>query len=153
MELHVNGELVRAEVEARVSLADFLRDTLGLRGTRLGCEHGVCGSCTVLVDDLPVRSCLIFAIQADGTCVRTVESLSPDGVLHPLQDAFHRSGALQCGYCTAGMLMTALAMFERHEVASPQEVREAISGNLCRCTGYSAVVEAIVRVVGDDVAR
>jgi aerobic-type carbon monoxide dehydrogenase small subunit (CoxS/CutS family) len=146
--LEVNGRRVAADVETRRSLADFLREDLALTGTRLGCEQGVCGSCTVLLDDLPVRSCLVFAVQADGTRVLTVESLAPDGELHPLQQAFHEAGALQCGFCTAGLLMTALPIYDRGRPCDAEEVREAIGGNLCRCTGYVGVVEALTGVLG-----
>jgi aerobic carbon-monoxide dehydrogenase small subunit len=143
--LRVNHEPVEADVEARLSLADFLRDSRRLTGTRLGCEHGVCGSCTVLLDGLPVRSCLVFAVQAEGCAVRTVESLAVGDDLHPMQEAFREAGALQCGFCTAGLLTTALPLWERGLPVDAAEVREAIGGNLCRCTGYAPVIEAIIR--------
>jgi aerobic-type carbon monoxide dehydrogenase small subunit (CoxS/CutS family) len=141
--LRVNRVPVEFEVEARTSLADFLRDDLGLTGTHLGCEHGVCGTCTVLLDDRPVRSCLVLAVQAEAREVRTVESLATDDQLHPLQRAFRAAGALQCGFCTAGLLMAALPLYERGQVVSADEARAAIGGNLCRCTGYGAIVDAI----------
>lgn len=143
--LEVNGRSVEAEAEPRLTLADFLRDRLGLTGTHLGCEHGVCGSCTVLVDGLPVRSCLMFAVQADGSSVATVEGLARGDTLHPLQRAFHEEGALQCGFCTPGFLMTAVAFLEGRDSATEEEIREAIAGNLCRCTGYAGIVHAIER--------
>jgi aerobic carbon-monoxide dehydrogenase small subunit len=147
--IEVNGRPVRWEVEPRVTLADFLREHLGLTGTHLGCEHGVCGSCTILLDGLPVRSCLMFAVQADGSAVTTVEGLSDGHDLHPLQRAFHEEGALQCGFCTPGLLMTALAFVENHQEATEHEIRAAIAGNLCRCTGYSGIVHAIERAITD----
>ncbi len=150
MRLHceVNGEAVDREVEPRMLLSDFLRHELRLRGTKVGCEMGVCGACTVIVDGEPVRSCLLFAVQAAGAAVRTVESLAGSDGLGPLQDAFHRHHALQCGYCTAGVLMTLQALAERG--ALPREegaVREALSGNICRCTGYQNIVDAVLDVV------
>jgi carbon-monoxide dehydrogenase small subunit len=140
----VNGVPLEADVEARRLLADLLREDANLRGTHLGCEHGVCGACTVLVDGEPVRSCLMLAIQADGAEIETVESLSRDGALHPLQDAFHEHHALQCGFCTPGFLMTAVHLIrERPEIDDEEEIREALAGNLCRCTGYSNIVDAV----------
>ena len=140
----VNGDAVGAEVEARRVLADFLREDLGLHGTHLGCEQGVCGACTVLVDGEPVRSCLMLAVQADGAEVATVESLAQGEGLHPLQEAFRDHHALQCGYCTSGFLMTSLYLIE-HGMDGEDErgVREALSGNLCRCTGYQNIVDAV----------
>jgi aerobic carbon-monoxide dehydrogenase small subunit len=143
----VNDSAVEAEVDGRLSLADFVRDCLKLTGTRLGCEHGVCGSCTVLLDGVPVRSCLVFAVQAQGCVVRTVEGLAGAAGLHPLQQAFHEAGALQCGFCTGGLLMTAIPLWERGQPVGAAEIREAIGGNLCRCTGYAPIVEAIRRAV------
>ena len=140
----VNGTHYRREVEARMLLSDFLRHELLLAGTHVGCEHGVCGACTVLLDGLPVRSCLMFAAQADGHHILTVEGLAPDpDNLHPLQEAMHECHGLQCGYCTPGILMTMKAFLD--EVPSPDEtqIREALSGNLCRCTGYQHIVDAI----------
>ncbi|MDE3074767.1 MAG: (2Fe-2S)-binding protein [Chloroflexota bacterium] len=145
--LTVNGQPAARSVEARVSLGDFLRDELGLTGTHLGCEHGVCGACTVLVDGIPTRSCLMFAVQADGCAVRTVEGLAEDGKWHPLQQAFHEHLGLQCGYCTPGVLMALLPLVERGGPASEEEIRALISGNLCRCTGYEGIVESVKAVL------
>ena len=141
----VNGNAVKAEVEPRLLLSDFIRHHLRLTGTHVGCEMGVCGACTVIVDGEPVRSCLMFATQADGAEVRTVESLAEAGSLAPLQDAFSRHHALQCGFCTPGILMTLTAV--RESGAWPQteaEARELLSGNICRCTGYQAIVDVIL---------
>jgi aerobic carbon-monoxide dehydrogenase small subunit len=145
IEVDVNGRLVRAEVEERRTLADFLREEAGLTGTHLGCEHGVCGACTVQLDSEPVRSCLMFAVQAQGHVVRTVEWLAPDpnGALHPLQQAFHETHALQCGFCTPGFLMTLEAFLRERADPSDAEIRDALSGNLCRCTGYQNIVRAV----------
>ena len=141
--LSVNGARREATVETRYTLADFLRQQLGLTGTHLGCEHGVCGACTVLVDGRSVRSCLMLAVQADGREVATVEGLAPGKTqLHPLQEAFRDHHGLQCGYCTPGMLMTLLELLRENPDPTEADVREAISGNLCRCTGYQAIVEA-----------
>jgi aerobic-type carbon monoxide dehydrogenase small subunit (CoxS/CutS family) len=141
--LKVNGQKVEGEVEPRRHLADFLRHDLGLTGTHLGCEHGVCGACSVLVDGISVRSCLMFAMQADGAEVTTVEGLAKlDGTLHPLQAEFRANHALQCGFCTPGMLTTLYAFLNEQPNADEPAIREAISGNLCRCTGYEAIVEA-----------
>lgn len=140
----VNGEKVHGSVEPRMTLADFLRDEVGLTGTHLGCEHGVCGACTILVNGRTVRSCLMLAVQADGQELRTVEGLEgPDGTLHPVQDAFSRHHALQCGFCTPGFLMSVVEYLE--EGPSPDEgaIRERLSGNLCRCTGYHNIVLAV----------
>ena len=143
----VNGKLYEREIEPRLQLADFLRHDLGLTGTHVGCEHGVCGACTVLVDGLPVRSCLMLAVQASGHEIHTVESLAtaPDR-LHPLQEAFRASHALQCGFCTPGILMTMKAFLEEQAQPTEEEVREALSGNLCRCTGYQNIVNAVMLV-------
>jgi len=143
--LTVNGHSVSAEVEARVTLADFLRDHLGLTGTKLGCEHGICGSCTVLWDGQAVRSCLVLAAQADGASITTIEGLAADGQLHPVQEAFWEEHALQCGFCTPGMVLTAVALLTENPNASEQEIRETLSGNLCRCTGYQNIVRAVQR--------
>jgi carbon-monoxide dehydrogenase small subunit len=140
----VNGKPVSARVEPRVSLADFLREELRLTGTHLGCEQGVCGACTVLVDGASVRSCLMFAVQADAASVTTVEGLAPEGELNDLQRAFHEHHALQCGFCTPGFLTTAHAFLQETPQPTADEVRAAVSGNLCRCTGYVAIVEAIL---------
>lgn len=143
IQLRVNGVSVEGQVEPRLTLADFLREHLRLTGTHLGCEHGVCGACTVLLDQEPVRSCLVFAVQAEGCEVITVEGLAPAGQLSDLQANFRSHHALQCGFCTPGMLTTAHAFLQRQPKPTPQEVREAISGNLCRCTGYIPIVQAI----------
>jgi aerobic-type carbon monoxide dehydrogenase small subunit (CoxS/CutS family) len=142
--LTVNGRLMTGRAEPRVTLADFLRDELDLTGTHLGCEHGVCGACTVLLDGYSVRSCLMLAVQAEGHEIRTVEGLAPnDGELHPIQKAFSEEHALQCGFCTPGFLMT-IEEFLR-EVPDPEEdeIRKRLSGNLCRCTGYQNIVSAV----------
>jgi carbon-monoxide dehydrogenase small subunit len=141
--LTVNGSRFEWSVEPRLLLSDFLRHDLGLTGTRVGCEHGVCGACTVLLDGEPVRSCLMFAVQADGHDLRTVEGLSTNGELHPLQQAFHEAHALQCGFCTAGFLMTLVPFLRDHPAPSETEIRKALSGNLCRCTGYANIVKAV----------
>ncbi|MCX7622261.1 MAG: (2Fe-2S)-binding protein [Thermomicrobium sp.] len=141
--LTVNGRTVSAEVEARTTLADFLRDRLGLTGTKLGCEHGVCGSCTVLWDGEAVRSCLVLAAQADGATITTIEGLASNGTLHPVQRAFWEQHALQCGFCTPGMVLTAVALLTENPDPSEDEIREALSGNLCRCTGYQNIVRAV----------
>src|SRR5881398_986537 len=133
--LVVNGAPRQARVPARRLLSDFLRHDLGCTGTHVGCEHGVCGACTVLLDGEPVRSCLLFAVQADGARVGTVEGLAHDG-LHPIQEAFHDHFALQCGYCTPGMLMTVHDLLQRSPSPTREEIRKALAGNICRCTGY-----------------
>lgn len=140
----VNGKPVAVEVEPRTSLADCLRHGLGLTGTHLGCEHGVCGACTVLLDGEPARSCLIFAVQAEGARVVTVEGLGDDAALSPLQQAFRKHHALQCGFCTPGMIVTAHALLSAEPEADEGRIREALSGNLCRCTGYVGIVEAVL---------
>ncbi|KMO40890.1 (2Fe-2S)-binding protein [Methylobacterium variabile] len=140
----LNGEAVRARVPARVHLGDLLRGTFGLTGVHLGCEHGVCGACTILVDGRAVRACLMLGVQADGATVETVEGLTESGRIRDLQDAFHARNALQCGYCTPGMLVTAAELLADEAAASSrEEIRQAISGNYCRCTGYHAIVDAI----------
>ncbi len=142
--LTVNGVEYEREVEVRKTLADFLREDLGLRGTHLGCEHGVCGACTILLDDASVRSCILYAVQADGADIMTVEGLAaPGGELHPVQEAFRDHHGLQCGFCTPGFLMPAMELLVERRNPSEAEIREAISGNLCRCTGYQGIVEAI----------
>jgi carbon-monoxide dehydrogenase small subunit len=140
----VNGERVRLAVEPRRTLADALREDCGLTGTHLGCEHGVCGACTVIVDGEPARACLMFAVQADGSSVTTVEGLQgTDGELHPLQEAFVAHHGLQCGFCTPGMLMSALHLLDTTPDADRETIREEMSGNICRCTGYQGIVDAI----------
>jgi carbon-monoxide dehydrogenase small subunit len=142
--LTVNGQTYNEKVEPRMLLSDFIRHQLDLTGTHVGCEHGVCGACTVLLDDVPVRSCLIFAVQADGASIMTVEGLGQDlENLHPLQDSFREAHGLQCGFCTPGFLMTLLPFLEQNPKPNEQEIREAISGNLCRCTGYQHIVDAV----------
>ncbi len=138
----VNGKSHARVVEARLTLADFLRHELGLTGTHLGCEHGVCGACTVLVDGRTARSCLMFAVQANGCEVTTIEGLTPDGELSVLQQAFMDNHGLQCGFCTPGMLITLTELLRDNADPSEAEVREALSGNLCRCTGYAGIVKA-----------
>jgi carbon-monoxide dehydrogenase small subunit len=141
--LTVNGKQYEEMAEPRMTLVDFLREKLGLTGTHIGCEHGVCGACTVLLNGAAVRSCLTFAVQADQAEIATVESLAKDGNLHPLQEAFWEHHALQCGFCTPGFLMTAFAFLQENPVPSVDEIRVAISGNLCRCTGYENIIKAI----------
>jgi carbon-monoxide dehydrogenase small subunit len=142
----VNGIVHTRSVEPRVSLGDFLRHEIGLTGTHFGCEHGVCGACTILVNGVSMRSCLMFAVQADGCHVETVESLSQTGrPLHPLQQAFRDQHALQCGFCTPGMLMTLIELLSETNNPTEEEVRDAISGNICRCTGYQPIVEAAMQ--------
>ena len=143
--LTVNGTAYRGSVESRMLLSDFLRHDLRLAGTHVGCEHGVCGACTVLLDGAPVRSCLMLAVQADGHALVTVEGLALDPErLHPIQQAMHDHHGLQCGYCTPGILMTMTAYLEENPAPSEEEVREALSGNLCRCTGYQNIVDAMM---------
>jgi len=142
--LTVNGTAMEGAAEPRTSLADFLRDDLDLTGTHLGCEHGVCGACTVLLDGLAVRSCLMLAVQAEGRSVMTVEGLAgPGDALHPLQQVFRDKHGLQCGFCTPGILLTAYAYLREHPAPSHEEIREMLAGHLCRCTGYHFIVEAI----------
>jgi aerobic carbon-monoxide dehydrogenase small subunit len=144
IEVSVNGRSVRAEVEPRRLLADFLREDLDLRGTHLGCEHGICGACTVLVDGEPARSCLMLAVQADGLEIMTIEGLAEGDELHPLQQAFHEHHGLQCGFCTPGFLLTSLYLISQGtDLSDEQTLREALAGNLCRCTGYQNIVEAV----------
>jgi carbon-monoxide dehydrogenase small subunit len=142
VEVEVNGRRVRGRVEPRLTLADFIRERAHLTGTHLGCEHGVCGACTVLLDGAAVRSCLLFAVQAEGSTVTTVEALAGDGELHPLQEAFHRHHALQCGYCTPGFLMALAELWERRDAVTDEEIAAAVDGQLCRCTGYAGIVAA-----------
>ena len=144
IELTVNGRTVRETVEPRLLLTDFLRHRLGLTGTHVGCEHGVCGACTVIVDGYAVRSCLMLAAQAEGAKVVTVEGLSNDEALTPLQASFRKHHALQCGFCTPGMITTAHALLSEEPDCDADRVREVLSGNLCRCTGYISIVEAVL---------
>ena len=151
IEMTVNGSPRRGSAEARRTLADFLREDLGLTGTHLGCEHGVCGACTVIVDGAPARSCLMLAVQAGGAEVRTIEGLATDGGLNPLQQAMWDSHGFQCGFCTPGFLMQITALLEEHPDPSEAEIREALSGNICRCTGYESIVNGVLRAIGREV--
>jgi carbon-monoxide dehydrogenase small subunit len=146
--IEVNGEKYEREVDARRLLIHFIRDDLGLTGSHIGCDTGNCGACSVLVDGLLVKSCMLLAIQADGAKIETVEGLASDGELNPLQQAFSDHHALQCGYCTPGMLMSATALLRVHPHPSELEIRKAIQGNICRCTGYVNIVEAIKAASG-----
>jgi aerobic carbon-monoxide dehydrogenase small subunit len=144
IDLSVNGEAYALDVEPRMTLLDCLRERLLLTGAHAGCEHGVCGACTVLLDGAPVRSCLMFAVQADGYAIATIEAIAPaPGELSPLQDAFCETHGMQCGYCTPAMILTAHALLARNAAPTREEIVEAISGNICRCTGYAQIVEAI----------
>ena len=150
LSLHVNGAAVDQDVEPRLTLADFLRNELKLTGTHLGCEHGVCGACTVLVDGEAVRSCLLFAVQAKGRSITTVEGLAEGDDLHPLQTAMLERSGLQCGFCTPGVLMTAMEFLENASGPTGDEIRKALSGTICRCTGYQGMVDAIAEIAGVD---
>jgi carbon-monoxide dehydrogenase small subunit len=141
--ISINGHVYEEEAEPRKLLSDFIRHDAGLTGTHVGCEHGVCGACTVLFDGEPIRSCLMFAVQAAGHEVTTVEGLTPPGILNPLQTAFWESHGLQCGFCTPGFLMTLTAFLRENPSPSDDEIRHALSGNLCRCTGYQNIVESV----------
>jgi len=141
--LTVNGQPYEATVEPRTTLVDMLRIDFGLTGTHVGCEHGVCGACTVLMDGQAVRSCIMLALQADGASLRTVEGLSSDGELHPLQEAFMECHGLQCGFCTPGFLMSVFELLEHIPDPSDEEIRDALGGNMCRCTGYQSILESV----------
>jgi carbon-monoxide dehydrogenase small subunit len=143
IQLTVNGKQYEKEVEPRLLLSDFLRHELCLTGTHVGCEHGLCGACTILFDGLAMRSCLMFAVQADGHEIRTVESLGTPEEMHPLQEAFSEKHALQCGFCTPGILMSLVPFLAENPNPSEEEIREAIDGNLCRCTGYANIIDAV----------
>ena len=145
--LTVNGSAVSTTVDVRRSMADFLREDLGLTGTHLGCEHGVCGACTVVLDGAAVRSCLMLAIQADGSTVTTIEGLGKDGALSPLQQAFHESHGFQCAFCAPGFLMTAKVLLATNPNPSRDQIREELSGNLCRCTGYQSIIDSVETAV------
>ena len=145
--LTINGEAVTRRIPVRQNLVDFLREEMGLTGTHIGCEHGVCGACTVRVDGRIVRGCLMLAVQAEGRSVETIEGLSDSGELADLQDAFHKRNALQCGFCTPGMLLTAQDLALRNPHATREQIRAHISGNYCRCTGYQAIVDAVETVL------
>ena len=148
--LTLNGREISETVEPRLHLADFLRHTLGATGTHLGCEHGVCGACTVNVDGEAIRSCLMFAVQADGKNIITIEGISnTDGTLHPIQEAFRHHHGLQCGFCTSGMIITLDAFLKNHPNPTEVEIRSAISGNICRCTGYQSIVAAALEAAGN----
>jgi carbon-monoxide dehydrogenase small subunit len=149
----VNDRLREAEVEDRTLLVRFLRETLGLTGTHVGCDTAHCGACTVLLDDRPVKSCTVLAVQADGRRVRTVEGLERDGRLHPVQEGFVREHGLQCGFCTPGMVLAAVALLERSPNPGEEEIRDAISGNLCRCTGYAGIVRSVREAAGTAASR
>ncbi|MEX0850474.1 MAG: (2Fe-2S)-binding protein [Gaiellaceae bacterium] len=146
----INGESVELEVEARRLLVHAIRDDLGLTGTHIGCDTGNCGACTVHLDGEPVKSCMLLAVQADGARIATVEGLAAEGELTPLQKAFNEHHALQCGFCTPGMLMSAAALLERNPTPTEDDVRYALQGNICRCTGYVNIVEAVVAVGGGE---
>jgi carbon-monoxide dehydrogenase small subunit len=148
VELNVNGRAQKGSVEARRTLADFLREDLGLTGTHLGCEHGVCGACTVIVDGEPARSCLMLAVQARGADVVTIEGLAVDGELNRLQQAMWDSHGFQCGFCTPGFLMQITALLAGSPDPTEAEIREALSGNICRCTGYESIVNGVLRAAG-----
>ena len=141
--INVNGTVRRSEVEPRLLLVHYLRDVLGLTGTHVGCETSLCGACTVLLDGQAVKSCTVFAVQADGSEVTTIEGLSGDGELHPMQQGFWECHGLQCGYCTPGMIMAAAQLLEREPSPTREEIRHGLDGNLCRCTGYQHIVEAV----------
>ena len=147
--LNVNGVRREAQVEPRQLLVHFLREQLGLTGTNVGCDTTTCGACTVLLDGRSVKACTVLAVQADGREVTTIEGLARDGELHPLQRAFHEEHALQCGYCTPGMIMAAVSLIEEHGALSEDEVRKGLEGNLCRCTGYQNIVDAVVRAADE----
>jgi len=148
--IEINGRAVEGEVEPRLLLADFIRDNAGLTGTHLGCEHGVCGACTVQFDGQPVRSCLMFAVQAHNHRIATVEGMAPsEDTLHPLQQAFHECHALQCGFCTPGILMTMEAFLREEPDPTPERIRSVLAGNLCRCTGYQPIVRAVQRAAAE----
>jgi aerobic-type carbon monoxide dehydrogenase small subunit (CoxS/CutS family) len=155
--VEINGRAYEGDVEPRTLLSDFIRHGAGLTGTKVGCEQGVCGACTVQLDGEPVRSCLMLAVQADGRALKTVEGLSADGGLHPLQRTFHEAHALQCGFCTPGFLMSMEAFIREHPDAGEGELRGALAGNLCRCTGYLGIIEAVEQAAremrGGDVER
>ncbi len=153
VQIAVNGQLERREVQARQHLIDFLREDLGLKGSHVGCEHGVCGACSVLLNGKLVRGCLVLAVQADGDTVETIEGITKSGVAADLQAAFIRRNALQCGYCTPGMLTAALDLVQSHPAATREEVREWMSSNYCRCTGYQAIVDAICDVLAERAAK
>ena len=144
VEITVNGQTYNKQVEPRKLLSDFLREDLDLRGTHVGCEHGICGACTVLMNGHTVRSCLMFAVQANGAEITTIEGLATNGELHPLQEGFWENHGLQCGFCTPGFLLSACELLERNPDPTEEEVRVGLSGNMCRCTGYQGIVESVL---------
>ncbi len=146
--VHINGQPHNVTVESRLLLVHFLRETLGLTGTHIGCDTTSCGACTVMLDGRPVKSCTVFAVQADGAEVMTVEGLAMNGQLHPVQEGFHQEHGLQCGYCTPGMMITAAALLKENPAPTEDEIRWGISGNLCRCTGYVNIVKAVQYAAG-----
>jgi aerobic-type carbon monoxide dehydrogenase small subunit (CoxS/CutS family) len=148
LSLTINGEALESLIDPRTTLQKFLHDTLGMTGTKEGCGSGLCGCCTVMVDGKAVKSCLIFALQVRGKSVRTIEGLAREDTLDPVQDAFIENGAIQCGYCSAGMIMSSKALLEENTHPSEKEVRHALSGNLCRCTGYHKIVKAVLSAGG-----
>jgi aerobic carbon-monoxide dehydrogenase small subunit len=148
VKISINGKLYEKDVEPRLLLAHFIRDVAGLTGTHIGCETSICGSCTVLSNGLAVKSCTMFAVQADGAEVVTIEGMAKDGHLHPIQESFWEEHGLQCGYCTPGMIMCAHQLLSRNESPSETEIREALEGNLCRCTGYQNIVKAVRSAAG-----
>ncbi len=148
MTLKVNGEVYEFEVPAHWTLLDVIREKCGLTGTKQGCGNGECGACTVLLDGEPVDSCLVLALQADGKSVVTIEGLSKDGTIHPIQEAFIAHGAIQCGFCTPGMILSVKALLDRNPNPKEAEIREALTGNFCRCTGYQKIVEAVQSLAG-----
>ncbi len=153
IEFTLNGETVVATVPARRLLIHFLRDDLDLTGPKIGCDTGHCGACTVLYDGRTIKSCMMLAVQADGATIETVEALASDGEMTPVQEAFHEHHALQCGYCTAGMVMSATYLLEKNPSPTPDEIREGLRGNLCRCTGYVNIVEAVAAAAGKETSE
>ena len=150
IQIEINGVIFERMIETRMTLSDFIRHECGLTGTHVGCEHGVCGACTIHLNGQAIRSCIMYAVQAHGQKVTTVEGLSqPDGTLHPLQQAFKNQNGLQCGFCTPGMLMTCTAYLEEKSDPTEQEIREVISGNICRCTGYQGIVNATLEIANN----
>ena len=150
IQIEINGVIFERMIETRMTLSDFIRHECGLTGTHVGCEHGVCGACTIHLNGQAIRSCIMYAVQANGQKVTTVEGLSqPDGSLHPLQQAFKNQNGLQCGFCTPGMLMTCTAYLEEKSAPTEREIREVISGNICRCTGYQGIVKATLEVANN----
>src|SRR5213082_818387 len=149
--IKVNGVGHQDEVEPRVLLVHYLRDVLGLTGTHVGCETSICGACTIMLDSQAVKSCTMFAVQADGADITTIEGLATNGEFHPMQQAFHENHGLQCGYCTAGMVMAAVSLLEEHPNPTEADVREGLEGNLCRCTGYHNIVKAVLAASGPEV--